>query len=115
MDGVPTRRERARATTMEEITATARRLLVEQGPEAASLRAIAREMGMTAPGLYRYYSSREELLRHVIATMFTELSRDIHRAIDEVALSSSGAAVARGNAAPDEARLHLALKLVAAC
>ena len=43
-----------RAATMEEITTTARRLLVEQGPDAASLRAIAREMGMTAPGLYRY-------------------------------------------------------------
>ncbi|TVY99748.1 TetR/AcrR family transcriptional regulator [Trebonia kvetii] len=100
---------------MEEITATARRLLVEQGPEAASLRAIAREMGMTAPGLYRYYSSREELLRHVIATMFTELSRDIHRAIDEVGLSSGGVAFARGEAAPDEIQRHLALKLVAAC
>jgi AcrR family transcriptional regulator len=104
-----------RAATMEEITATARRLLVEQGPEAASLRAIAREMGMTAPGLYRYYSSREELLRHVIATMFTELSRDIHRAIDEVGLSSGGVAFARGDAAPDEIQRHLALKLVAAC
>ena len=46
-----TRRDRLRAATMGEITATARRLLVEQGPEAASLRAIAREMGMTAPGL----------------------------------------------------------------
>ena len=50
----PTRRDRMRAATMEEITATARRLLVEQGPDAASLRGIAREMGMTAPGLYRY-------------------------------------------------------------
>ena len=67
---------------MDEITATARRLLVEQGPDAMSLRAIAREMGMTAPGLYRYYGSREELLRHVIATIFRELSGDIHRAID---------------------------------
>jgi AcrR family transcriptional regulator len=104
-----------RAATKEEITATARRLLVEQGPEAASLRAIAREMGMTAPGLYRYYSSREELLRHVIATMFTELSRDIHRAIDEVTLSSGSAAFARGDAAPEQVRRHLALKLVAAC
>ena len=66
----PSRRNRLRAATMEEITATARRLLVEQGPEAMSLRAIAREMGMTAPGLYRYYSSREELLRHVVASMF---------------------------------------------
>ena len=111
----PTRRDRLRAATMEEITATARRLLVEQGPEAMSLRAIAREMGMTAPGLYRYYSSREELLRHVIATIFRELSGDVQRAIDEVTLSAAGAAVARGNAAPEQVRRHLTLKMVAAC
>lgn len=94
---------------MEEITATARRLLVEQGPEAASLRAIAREMGMTAPGLYRYYSSREELLRHVIADIFRELSGDIHRAIDQAAGPRTMDA--------DEAqrRRHLILKMLAAC
>jgi AcrR family transcriptional regulator len=110
VDDVPvvTRRDRLRAATMEEITATARRLLVEQGPEAASLRAIAREMGMTAPGLYRYYSSREELLRHVIAQIFRELAGDIHRAIEE--------AVPLGEPA-DPARSHvqMALKMVAAC
>ena len=111
----PTRRDRLRAATTEEITATARRLLVEQGPDAMSLRAIAREMGMTAPGLYRYYDSREELLRHVIASIFRELSGDVRRAIDEVTLSTAGAAVARGNAAPEQVRRHLTLKMVAAC
>ena len=111
----PTRRDRLRAATMEEITVTARRLLVEQGPEAMSLRAIAREMGMTAPGLYRYYGNREELFKHVIATIFRELSGDLHRAIDKVTLSAEGAAVARGNASPDGARRHFTLKLVAAC
>ena len=57
-------RDRVRAATTQEILQTARRLLVEQGPEAVSLRAIAREMGMTAPALYRYFGSHEELLRH---------------------------------------------------
>jgi AcrR family transcriptional regulator len=104
-----------RAATMDEITATARRLLVEQGPDAASLRAIAREMGMTAPGLYRYYGSREELLRHVIATIFRELSGDIRQAIDREALDPAGAAVRRGTASPAEVRQHLASKMVAAC
>jgi len=103
-EGAPTRRERVRATTMEEITATARRLLVEQGPEAASLRAIAREMGMTAPGLYRYYESREELLRHVVADLFRELAGDIRAAI-------ATAAAAGG----DDVRERLTRKLVAAC
>ena len=104
----PTRRDRVRAATMEEITATARRLLVEHGPEAASLRAIAREMGMTAPGLYRYYSSREELLRHVIAEMFRDLANDIRRAIESVPLGAAGDD-------PAAKRVHVALKMVAAC
>ena len=102
-----TRRDRLRAATMEEITATARRLLVEQGPEAVALRAIAREMGMTAPGLYRYYDSREELLRHVIAEIFRELAADIRRAIHQ-AVEPAPAGEARQPA-------HLALKMVAAC
>jgi AcrR family transcriptional regulator len=99
----PARRDRLRAATMEEITATARRLLVEQGPEAASLRAIAREMGMTAPGLYRYYSSREVLLRHVVADMFRELSGDIRQAI-------AAAHDSAGQGAPTAT-----LKMIAAC
>jgi AcrR family transcriptional regulator len=106
---LPGRRDRVRAATMEEITATARRLLVEQGPEAASLRAIAREMGMTAPGLYRYYSSREQLLRHVIADMFRELANDIHGAIHAAAEPVS----AVGDEAERQARV--AVKMVAAC
>ena len=77
----PSRRDRLRAATTEEIIQTARRLLVASGPEAISLRAIAREMGMTAPGLYRYFGSHEELLRHVCASIFTELGEDIRRAI----------------------------------
>lgn len=103
---LPTRRDRLRAATMEEITGTARRLLVEQGPEAASLRAIAREMGMTAPGLYRYYGSREELFRHVVAQIFRELADGIHEAIDE--------AQARCAPAADK-RVRLTIKMIAAC
>jgi AcrR family transcriptional regulator len=99
-----------RAATMEEITTTARRLLVEQGPDAASLRAIAREMGMTAPGLYRYYSSREELLRHVVASMFRELAGDIRGAIE-----AADPKPASGFASDSSRRTHLAMKLVAAC
>ena len=71
----PSRRDRLRAATIEEIIQTARQLLVKDGPEAVSLRAIAREMGMTAPGLYRYFGSHEELVRHLCASIFTELGQ----------------------------------------
>ena len=56
----PTRRERQRAATYDEIVTVARRLL--GGPEPLSLRAIAAEMGLTAPALYRYVDSYHELL-----------------------------------------------------
>ena len=100
------RRDRLRAATTDEIIQTARRLLVASGPEAVSLRAIAREMGMTAPGLYRYFSSHEELIRHLCASLFTELGEDIHRALH--------AALPAG-AEPGDATAKLTVKVAAAC
>src|SRR5262249_32183202 len=86
----PSRRDRVRAATTQEIIQTARRLLVQQGPEAVSLRAIAREMGMTAPALYRYFGSHEELLRHVVADIFTELASHVRAAVEAAADSAGG-------------------------
>jgi AcrR family transcriptional regulator len=102
------RRDRLRAATTEEIIRTARQLLVRNGPEAVSLRAIAREMGMTAPGLYRYFDSHEEVLRHVCASIFTELGEDIGRAIE-----AAGAGAWDGT--PDQVTAKLTVKMTAAC
>jgi AcrR family transcriptional regulator len=81
---IATRRERVRAATVQEIKATARRLLVERGPESVTLRAIAREMGMTAPALYRYFASHDDLLRAVIADVYDELADALEAARDVV-------------------------------
>ncbi|MDA8370353.1 MAG: TetR/AcrR family transcriptional regulator [Nocardiopsaceae bacterium] len=70
----PSRRERVREATLREIKAIARSHLAARGPAGVSLRAIAREMGMTAPGLYRYFGSLDELMRSLQADFFTELS-----------------------------------------
>jgi AcrR family transcriptional regulator len=86
----PSRRDRVRAATIEEIKGTARQLLVDEGPEAVSLRAIGRAMGMTAPALYRYFGSREDLLQHVCGDIFTEIAADIHAAIERAAQGSGG-------------------------
>jgi AcrR family transcriptional regulator len=102
----PSRRDRLRAATSEEIIQTARRLLVSSGPDAITLRAIAREMGMTAPGLYRYFDSHDELIRHICANIFTELGSDIRQAI-EAAAAPAGAA--------DPVTAKLTVKMVAAC
>lgn len=76
------RRDRVRAETTAEIKQTARQILVQQGPEAVTLRAIARDMGMTAPALYRYFGSHEDLIRHVVGDIFTEIGAGIGAAID---------------------------------
>ena len=93
------RRDRVRAATTEEIKQTARQLLVEQGPEAVSLRAIARQMGMTAPALYRYFDSHEKLIKHVIADIFTELTEDLHAAIESAGAGRNGDLTAKVMAA----------------
>jgi AcrR family transcriptional regulator len=70
----PTRREQARAATERDIRHQARALLVTEGPDAVTLRAIARQLGITAPALYRYYSSREDLLDHVRSDICSDLA-----------------------------------------
>jgi len=105
----PSRRDRLRAATKDEIIATARRLLVKDGPGSVTLRAIAREMGMTAPGLYRYYSSHEDLIRHVIAGIFTELGDGIKQALCDV---SDAFGV---SASTEQHTAKLTAKMVAAC
>jgi AcrR family transcriptional regulator len=84
------RRDRVRAETTEEIKQTARRILVDQGPEAVTLRAIARDMGVTAPALYRYFDSHEELIRGVVGDIFGELADEIHTGIEAAGTASGG-------------------------
>ena len=77
------RRERARAATIEEIKATAIRLLRENGSDLR-FADIAREMGMTAPALYRYFSDRDELLSALMVDGFAEMSDALGTALDSV-------------------------------
>jgi AcrR family transcriptional regulator len=60
---VTTTREQNRVETMRRIVEASRRLVTGTG--GMTLRAIANEVGMTAPALYRYVDSHEELVRIV--------------------------------------------------
>ncbi|GAA0401991.1 TetR/AcrR family transcriptional regulator [Streptomyces luteireticuli] len=81
--GTPTgRRHRVREEALAEILRTGRRLLVEDGPGAVTLRAIAREMGMTAPGLYRYYAGHRELVQALASSLYDELAAALAAARD---------------------------------
>jgi AcrR family transcriptional regulator len=68
-----TARERARAELTREIKEEARRQLAATGAGALSLRAVARELGMVSSALYRYFSSRDELLTALIIDAYDAL------------------------------------------
>ncbi|MER5228252.1 TetR/AcrR family transcriptional regulator [Streptomyces flaveus] len=67
-------RERFRAQVREEAKAVAERQLAEGGPEALSLNAIAKELGMAGPGLYRYFANRDTLLTELVIDAYRDLS-----------------------------------------
>lgn len=82
----PTRRERARDATTAEIKATARALLVADGPDALTIRAIARTMGLTPAALYRYFAGHEELVTAMCGDVLDEITATLEIARDTVAL-----------------------------
>lgn len=77
-----TRRERIRNETIEEIKATAWRQIAETGASGLSLRWIAREMGMTAPGLYRYFKDRDALVTALLMEAFDSFALALESARD---------------------------------
>ena len=95
--GVTSNNRRAR---IYKITASGRRQLAAETRKYAKLTlAIARVMGLTAPALYNYFASHDELVRHVLAGIFAELT-------DEVRRAAAAAAAAGDPAAPLAAACH---------
>ncbi|WP_145802126.1 TetR/AcrR family transcriptional regulator [Kribbella amoyensis] len=77
-----TRRDRQRAATVVEIKVAARKLLVEGGAQAVGLRAVARELGLSAPALYRYFGSHDDLVSALIADLYGDLTEYLEQARD---------------------------------
>jgi len=59
---LPSRRDRRRQETITDIKTAARAQLAQGGPAGISLRAIARELGMTASAVHYYFPGREALI-----------------------------------------------------
>ncbi|MFB8000325.1 TetR/AcrR family transcriptional regulator [Streptomyces sp. NPDC056002] len=103
----PTRRERLRASTLREIKTIASRFLAEGGAGTLSLRAVAREMGMTPAALYTYYDTRDDLLGALAADAYTALAEALERARDTLpAADTAGRLVAHGLAYREWALAH---------
>ncbi|OLO25763.1 TetR family transcriptional regulator [Streptomyces sp. MNU77] len=65
----------------QEILAAAARLLIESGNEGdVSLRAVAREVGISAPSIYLHFQNRSELMAAVTRQIYRELVAELRRA-----------------------------------
>lgn len=82
--------ERRRRATLREIRTTARELLRQHGPSGVTVNAVAREMGMSGPAVYRYYASHEALVEAVIADLYEELTATMLAARDACARELPG-------------------------
>ncbi|MBE1537530.1 TetR/AcrR family transcriptional regulator [Actinomadura algeriensis] len=89
-DQTTSRRGRLRAQTSGEIKAIALELMADGGPDAISLRAIARRMGMTAGAIYSYFPTRDDLVTTLIGDVYGALVRAAETARDAVPADDPG-------------------------
>lgn len=89
------RRARRHEATRAEIRTTARALLVERGPDAVTVNAVARRMGISGPALYRYYASHQALAGALGADIHADLLMHLNTCREAGADASPGATLLR--------------------
>jgi AcrR family transcriptional regulator len=88
------RRDRLRREAVAEIKQLAMRQLAESGASGVSIAAIAKQMGMTGPALYRYFANRDALLTALIRDGYADLAHTAEHTAK------------RASAMPPAGRLH---------
>ncbi len=95
---MPTRRELTRTATIAQIKQAALDQIEHEGAPALSIRGVARAIGMSPAGLYRYYDGRDALLTDLL----TDAYRDLARAVASAAgLPIAQPSAESGGSAPD--------------
>jgi len=74
------KRQESREQIEARIVELGRRHLVDRGAAGLSLRAIARELGMVSSAVYRYVSSRDDLLTLLLVDAYSDLADTVDRA-----------------------------------
>ena len=74
------KRQETREKIETQIIELGRRHLVTDGAAGLSLRAIARDLGMVSSAVYRYVSSRDDLLTLLLVDAYSELADAVDRA-----------------------------------
>jgi AcrR family transcriptional regulator len=77
---MPSRRELTRATTIAQIKSAALDQIEHEGAPALSIRGVARAIGMSPAGMYRYYDGRDALLTDLLADAYSDLAHAVAQA-----------------------------------
>ncbi|WP_433326186.1 TetR/AcrR family transcriptional regulator [Spirillospora sp. CA-294931] len=105
--GTTNPRERYRAQLRAEVKEHAWEQIATAGASALSLNAIAKQMGMSGPALYRYYASRDELITELITDAYQGLATTLRLASEDDADVAALAHALRGWALDDPQRYLL--------
>lgn len=74
------RRAQRRAATLEEIKQAALEQISLHGASGLSIRGVARAIGMSPAGLYRYYDSLDDLLTDLLSDAYNDLADAVEAA-----------------------------------
>jgi AcrR family transcriptional regulator len=105
--GTTSPRERYRAQVRTEIKERAWEQIATAGTAALSLNAIAKQMGVSGPALYRYFANRDELITELITEAYRSLAGIFRAAAASGADLSALAHALRGWALDDPQRYFL--------
>ncbi|OBA82843.1 TetR family transcriptional regulator [Mycobacterium sp. 1164966.3] len=78
------KRQESREQIESRIVELGRRHLIDHGAAGLSLRAIARDLGMVSSAVYRYVSSRDELLTLLLVDAYSDLADTVDQAREGV-------------------------------
>ena len=100
------KRQESREQIEARIIELGRRQLLERGAAGLSVRAIARDLGMVSSAVYRYVSSRDELLTLLLVDAYSDLADAVDRARQTVGELWSDDVIAIARATRDWAVAH---------
>lgn len=83
-------RDRYRTHVQDEVKQAALRQLADGGPGALSINAIAKELGLSGPALYRYFPSRDALLTALVLDAYRDFATELRAVTAERKLDPVG-------------------------
>lgn len=78
-------RARFREQVREDVKAAALCQLAAGGAQAISVNAIAKQLGVSGPALYRYFANRDALLTALVVDAYVDFRDALARAVDDAA------------------------------